>query len=173
MSSALLMAALFAGAVASNVHGEQATDATDATDATALYMYDDPPLLLRCLWIAGSVCAVLAIGISIYNIKQHAACAALQGFGQDELISSFGARVSCVQTAVSTVRLSCVSSLILFCCCLQQSCLNVPGKPHHEVAAYALDLFRDGRRADVLARCCRASLPAAHMSAGLINERDH
>ncbi|CAE7577950.1 unnamed protein product [Symbiodinium sp. KB8] len=66
----------------------------EKADETAVYIYDNPPMLLRIFWIVGSICAVLAVGVSMYNIKQHAACAHLQGFGQDELISSFGARAS-------------------------------------------------------------------------------
>ena len=80
-----LLLVTFTGAAASNMD--------DASEATALYMFDDPPVVLRLLWAIGSMCALLAVGVSIYNIKQHEACATLQGFGQDELISSFGAKV--------------------------------------------------------------------------------
>ena len=75
-----------------------AAEKQDVSKESGLYMYDDPPLLLRFFWVAGTICAVLAVCISVYNIKNHAACATLQGFGQDELISSFGARDSRRQT---------------------------------------------------------------------------
>jgi len=85
----LLLATLYGAAGAAGNSQDH-----DQADETAVYMYDNPPMLLRIFWIVGSICTVLAVGISMYNIKQHAACAHLQGFGQDELISSFGARAS-------------------------------------------------------------------------------
>ena len=91
----LLLATLYGAAGAAGNSQDH-----DQADETAVYMYDNPPMLLRIFWIVGSICTVLAVGISMYNIKQHAACAHLQGFGQDELISSFGARVPVLHFSV-------------------------------------------------------------------------
>ena len=62
------------------------------TQSNALYMYENPPACLLAFWFVGTASTALAIGISVYNIKRHIAAARAQGFGDEELISSFGAR---------------------------------------------------------------------------------
>mmetsp|Transcript_6805 Transcript_6805/g.15786 ORF Transcript_6805/g.15786 Transcript_6805/m.15786 type:complete len:402 (-) Transcript_6805:226-1431(-) len=67
---------------------------TGFTKSNALYMYEDPPGMLRFFWIAGTVSAIVAGAISVYNIRLHIRAAKAQGFGQDELMKSYGARAN-------------------------------------------------------------------------------
>lgn len=59
--------------------------------ATSYIFHDSPPTLLF-MWGSGCFCAVLTIVTTIYNTRQHMGAATSQGFGQDELITSFGVR---------------------------------------------------------------------------------
>jgi len=68
-----------------------AAQAPETGPPTSYIFHDTPPTLLF-MWGAGSFCAVLTLVASFYNIRLHMAAANAQGFGQEELITSFGVR---------------------------------------------------------------------------------
>jgi len=62
------------------------------TGPTLSYVFQDTPPTLLFMWGAGCFCTLLTLFTSFYNIRQHMEAARTQGFGQDELITSFGIR---------------------------------------------------------------------------------
>ena len=92
----------------------QAAEKADGfTRSNALYMFESPPESLLGFWIVGSICAALAVGASVYNIRLHIAAARAQGFGEDELISSYGARDTWLHVLAWQFITSCRLGLLL------------------------------------------------------------
>lgn len=65
---------------------------TPETGPATSYIFHDTPPTLLFMWGSGCFCALLTVATTVYNIRQHMTAARAQGFGQDELITSFGVR---------------------------------------------------------------------------------
>jgi hypothetical protein len=55
-------------------------------------MYNQPPALLICIWVACVLCGITVLVLTGFAIKQHVQAAKAHGFGRQALMRSYGPR---------------------------------------------------------------------------------
>jgi len=84
-------------------------DRSRALEKYGALMFNDPPVDVIIFWAVGSLSAVSAIAVSLYSIKRQKDAAKNAGFGNEELLWSYGPRGDRV---ISVLFLPVVFSLL-------------------------------------------------------------